>query len=250
MTRPTLREWLFALAMSSGFFGFFAHAGALSVLEDEQLLPDRLAGSSAGALITGLWSSGVDAARMKTELLTLERAHFWDPAPGAGLLRGRLFREKLESILAVKAFSQTRRPLSISVFALGARRTEVRVAGELAPAIHASCALPGLFHPVRLEGRLYSDGGILDRPGFSGFPEGTRLLYHHLSSKSPWRRATSPALQVPRRAGMTTVVLDGLTRVNPFALTRGATAYEEAAQGLRAALGRPVEDGVVRLAVG
>ena len=38
---PTLREWLreqpFTLVMSSGFFGFFAHAGVVSVLEEEGL---------------------------------------------------------------------------------------------------------------------------------------------------------------------------------------------------------------------
>ena len=45
----SLRDWLkegpFALTMSSGFFGFFAHAGMLTVLEDEGFLPSRLSGS-------------------------------------------------------------------------------------------------------------------------------------------------------------------------------------------------------------
>ena len=42
----TLREWLeeapYALGMSSGFFGFFAHCGVLTVLEEEGLLPERV----------------------------------------------------------------------------------------------------------------------------------------------------------------------------------------------------------------
>ncbi|MGB1581430.1 MAG: patatin-like phospholipase family protein, partial [Nevskiales bacterium] len=63
-TKPTasLREWLsesaFGLTMSSGFFGFFAHSGMLSALEDEGLTPARLSGSSAGALTAALWASG------------------------------------------------------------------------------------------------------------------------------------------------------------------------------------------------
>ncbi len=156
---PTLREWLaegpYTLVMSSGFFGFFAHAGVVSVLEEEGLPPARVCGSSAGALVGGLWAAGLPAARIREELLALRREHFWDVRPGLGLLRGALFRQRLEA---------------------------------LAPAIHASCALPVLFQPVRIEGRLYLDGGVLDRPGLAGAPDGGRVLYHHLTSRSPWRR--------------------------------------------------------------
>jgi hypothetical protein len=53
----TLRDWLrggpFTLGLSSEFFGFFAHAGVVSVLEPEGLLPARVVGSSAGALTGG-----------------------------------------------------------------------------------------------------------------------------------------------------------------------------------------------------
>ena len=53
----TLRTWLteapFTLGMSSGFFGFFAHAGVLAALEEQGLTPRAVAGSSAGALVTG-----------------------------------------------------------------------------------------------------------------------------------------------------------------------------------------------------
>ncbi|HET9038276.1 MAG TPA: patatin-like phospholipase family protein, partial [Myxococcaceae bacterium] len=97
---PTLREWLregpFTLVMSSGFFGFFAHAGVVSVLEEEGLRPARITGSSAGALVGALWGAGVPAARIREELLALRREHFWDLRPGLGLLAGALFRALLE----------------------------------------------------------------------------------------------------------------------------------------------------------
>ena len=54
MTALNLGEWLgerpFSLAMSSGFFGFFAHTGVVEVLDEEGLRPARLYGASAGAL--------------------------------------------------------------------------------------------------------------------------------------------------------------------------------------------------------
>jgi NTE family protein len=241
---PTLREWLrerpFALGLSSGFFGFFAHSGLLTVLEDEALLPARLAGSSAGALVAGLWASGVDGPRLRDELHALRREHFWDPRPGLGLLRGRLFRERLDALLHVRTFAACRAPLAISVYDVRARATRVLTAGDLAPAIHASCAVPLLFHPVWVDGRPLLDGGIADRPGLHGLPDdGARVLHHHLASRSPWRGARSMA--VPARRGLLALVLRHLPRVGPFRLEEGPRAFAAARRAAREALDRPAD---------
>ncbi len=116
-TLPTLREWLsagpYSLAMSAGFFGFFAHTGVLSVLEEERLLPEHLSGASAGALVTGLFASGLSTADMQRELFALKREDFLDPAPGFGLLRGRLFREHVGRLLPANTFEGTRIPVAL-----------------------------------------------------------------------------------------------------------------------------------------
>lgn len=252
-TSSTLADWLseapFTLAMSSGFFGFFAHCGALTVLEDRGLLPSALAGSSAGALVTGLWASGMDAVHQRDELMRLRREDFWDPSVGAGLLRGRLFRERLEALLRVRTFEECRAGLALSVFDVKRRRTEVLRTGALAPAIHASCALPVLFQPVRHEGRVLLDGGVLDRPGLDGVEANTRVLHHHLSSRSPWRSAEDPALVPPKRAGLVALVIDGVPRTGPFRLSEGARAFDAARKATERALSQRIEDGVVRLSV-
>lgn len=237
---PTLRDWLrqgpFTLGLSSGFFGFFAHAGAIGVLEEEGLLPARLCGSSAGALAGGLWGAGLPARRLREELLALRRQDFWDPGLGLGLLRGGLFRDRLAALLPVATFEESPRPLAFSAFDLGARRTVVLDAGPLAAAIHASCAAPVLFQPVRLGGRLLADGGVRDRHGLAAAAPGERLLYHHLTSRSPWRRPGSPALRVPVRPELRAVATTGIPRLGPFRLGRAGEAMERAAEGMRAAL--------------
>jgi NTE family protein len=92
---PTLREGLmeepFALGLSAGFFGFFAHAGMVQALEEEGLWPARAAGSSAGALVAGLWASGRDADAIGAILRGLRRADRHPPRPGhrAAPRRGR-----------------------------------------------------------------------------------------------------------------------------------------------------------------
>jgi NTE family protein len=241
---PTLREWLrerpFTLVMSSGFFGFFAHAGVVSVLEEEGLRPARITGSSAGALVGALWGAGVPAARIREELLVLRREQFWDLRPGLGLLAGALFRALLERVLPVRNFEESPVPLALSVWDVLARRTVVLDDGPLAPAIHASCALPVLFHPVRHGGRLYADGGIADRPGLAAVGEGERVLYHHLTARSPWWRRNSAALRVPERRGLRSIALTGLPRLGPFRLARGGEAMDRAAAGAREALARPL----------
>lgn len=251
---PSLKEWLreqpFAMGMSAGFFGFFAHAGVLTILEDHDLLPMRVSGSSAGALSAGAWASGLSAAAFARELLSLRRSEFWDPAPGFGLLKGDLFRKRLSSILPVQRFEQCRVPLAVSVYDLFSRTTYAVSEGELVPAIAASCTLPGLFHPARLNGRTVLDGGIVDRHGLMGMPRNERLFYHHLASRSPWRSAGSPALEIPSplsRPAMAVLVIDELPRVGPFRLEQGEKAFNSARKTMKAALNKSLQNGVVRL---
>jgi NTE family protein len=247
----TLERWLrrepFMLGLSSGFFGFFAHTGLVSALEQRELAPSRIAGSSAGALVGGLWAAGLPAAAIRDALLALRRAEFWDPRPGPGLLRGRLFRRHLERLLPVARFEQCRIPLAVSAVDALRRRVLVLDSGELAPAICASCAVPLLFQPVRLRGRLLVDGGVLDRHGIAGLPAG-RLLYHHLASRSPWRRRNSPALRPPARPQTTSLIVDGLPRLGPFGLAGAAQAYVLAHRAAQRALDAAVDGGRVAIA--
>lgn len=242
--QPTLREWLaarpFALSLSAGFFGFFAHAGFLAALEQAGLRPSRISGSSAGALVGGLWASGRDTEHLVDRLFALQRKDFWDPGLGAGLLRGRLFRGLLHELLDAPTFEGCRAPLTVSVFDVRRRRTRVLDRGPLAPAIQASCTFPGLFHPVWIDGRPHIDGGVADRAGLRGMPDGERVLYHHLSTSSRLRRYLRHS-GVPARSDMVSLVTEGLPRVGPFRLPRGRDAYLTAREALTRGLDRPID---------
>jgi NTE family protein len=247
--RATLREVLaeasFGLALSSGFFGFFAHTGLLAALLDQGLVPSRVSGSSAGALIGGLWAAGLEIVDLRRTLAGLTRDAFWDPAPGLGLLRGRKFRGLLDALLPERTFGRTRVPLAISAYDVLTGRTAVIGDGPIAPAIHASCAVPLMFHPVRIGHRLYVDGGVADRPGLVGM-RSERVFYHHLASR--WSRGPVAARRnaIPRRPGLFSLVLEGLPRPHPFDLTSGPHAIDEAYARTCDALDRPVGDGNVR----
>ena len=245
-----LRQWLeqgpFTLTLSSGFFGFFAHTGMLSALLEAGFLPERASGCSAGALVGGAWAAGVEPAELSDRLLRLQRSEFWDPALGAGLLRGQRFRDLLDGLLPVDTFAACRVPLSVSVFDLFTLRTRSVVSGDLAPAIQASCTVPLMFHPVRHEGQLLVDGGLFDRPGLGGVPLGARVLYHHVPSRLP----RGPLRRIfrrdpPRRAELVSIAFDTLPRSDPFHIEAGHRALELARSEMRRALDRPIERGCV-----
>lgn len=230
----------FTLGLSAGFFGFFAHAGMLAALEDAGLSPAAFAGSSAGALVGGAAASGVTAHALFDVLARVRREDFWDVGPGLGLLRGALFRRILGDTLRAPTFAACPRPLVVSTWELGSRSVRVLNRGDLAEAVHASCAFPGLLQPVSVDGRRLLDGGIGDRSGLAGVAPGTRVLHHHLSSRSPWRGKSSPALDPPAGPNLVALVIDGLPRLSPFALDRGPAAFDAAYRATTRALAVPV----------
>jgi NTE family protein len=240
--RETLREEPFALTMSAGFFAFYAHTGFMTTLEEEGLLPIRVSGASAGALVSASWAAGLNAPELARELERLQRADFWDPGFGPGLLKGQLFRDRMTSLLPAQTFDACRVPVAVSVFDVAKRTTSVIDSGDVPSAICASCCVPFLFHPVRIAGRTYLDGGILDRPGLLGMPKTeSRLFFHHIASKSAWRLKN----EVPRREGMFALVIEGLPRSGPFRLEEGRRAYHAARKATKRALDQKVEDGLV-----
>jgi NTE family protein len=239
----------FDLALSAGFFGFFAHTGMLCALHEAGLRPVRLTGTSAGALVAGLYASGRSPRDIAHVLLAVRTADFSDPAPGLGLWRGRRFRGILERELAAIDFEGCARPVAVSAWDVMRRRVDVLATGDLAAAIHASCAFPGLLQPVRIGSRWYLDGGIGDRAALAGVPAGRRVFHHHLASRSPWRRAGDPSLEPPRRSGLVGLTIGGLPRVGPTRLAAGRVAFERAFEATRAALERPIVDGVVRMMI-
>lgn len=250
-TCATLREWLsiepFTLVMSSGFFSFFAHCGMLSVLEEEGLVPKAVAGSSAGALTGGLWSAGVSTSELSELYFSMEKESFWDPAPGPGLLRGERFRNLIRQISPVERIEQCRHPLTVSAFDLARLRIRTLSQGPFAETIYASCAVPFLFRPIRIGNAYLIDGGVADRPGLAGIREGERVFYHHIASRSPWRRRNSAALRVPWRSNMVSLVIRGLPRPGPNSMHKGRMAWDIAQKATREALDRSVARSVVEM---
>ena len=228
----THHQWLsqepFTLAMSAGFFGFFAHAGLLRALERAHIKPRRVVGVSAGALAGGVVAAGVPISELQRALVTLRREDFWDPGlPFVGLLKGKKFEAMLDDLLepsGIKRLEDCPTPFNPVVFDLLSRDTVVLERGSLNAGIRASCALPVLFRPVRVNGRWCIDGGVRDRPGITGIAEKERVLVHFLVSSSPWRHFFPSSNVLAQADHRRSLVVPDLPRVTPWALQRGPHA--------------------------
>ena len=239
---PNLREWMqeqsFSLALSSGFFAMSAHAGMLNVLEENGLLPQKIMGSSSGALVAGLWASGMDSGSIQYQVEILDRSAIWDPKLGAGILKGDLLKNILKDLVVEDAFELCRIPVSVSVFNLRKRQTEIVQNGSLTTAIRASSAFPLLFQPVQINGKPMLDGGIKDRLGIAGAIPEERLIIHSVVSSQAEKRALGGVLQA---SPLHTRIIRprNLPRVTPFTLSRSREAFVRARDYTTRALDMP-----------
>ena len=163
-----IREKRVGLALASGFFGFYHHAGVLTALHQRGIRPARISGASAGAIVAAMYASGSSPARIVEDLLAVKRSDFWDAhwpwsRTGFGLLAGHKFASMLSSVLAVHRFEDCGIPLSVNAYDIEDGRTRHLDSGALIPAVRASCAVPYLFSPVEIDGRRYWDGGFAEK---------------------------------------------------------------------------------------
>lgn len=227
----TLREWLeepFTLTLSSGFFGFFAHAGLVTVLAEAGLIPQRITGCSAGALTGALWAAGLEPDELMAFYKSVNKADFWDPGFGLGVLKGQKFRDLLAEHSPVQRLEQCAIPVAISVFDVKRCETQVFEAGPLPELVYASCAVPPLFQPLRFERRLYSDGAFKDTGGLAGARDNDRVLFHQLLSRSERKNKKNLIGSHYDRVDLKKVRISGVPAVGPNHLAVGSQAFDVA----------------------
>ena len=148
-------------AFGGGGVRGWAHVGVLSVLERTGLRPDLVAGCSAGAITASYLAAGFSVEHM-TELMRVQntRALFSLRFDRYGLVSTDDFADYLRSHLGDRQIEDLDLPLFIVCTDLETGKEVVIDRGPLVEAVLASCALPGIFAPVRLGGRLLIDGGV------------------------------------------------------------------------------------------
>lgn len=182
------------LALGGGGARGLAHVGALKVLEEEGVSVDVVTGTSMGSVVGGLYAVGYSAAQLESIVVSvdwdvvfddrasrrdvaMERKRFenrynislplqdWEVSLPAGVVAGQrvglLLTETTAPAHSVTDF--TRLPIPFACVAADLERGEAVVLknGDLGDAIRASMAIPTVFTPVMIDGRILVDGGAV-----------------------------------------------------------------------------------------
>ncbi|WP_251358198.1 patatin-like phospholipase family protein [Kangiella sp. TOML190] len=120
--------------------------------------------------------------------------------------------------------------------------------GDLVAAIYASCAIPVMFQPLDYQGFRLIDGGVKDRPALAAAQSDERIFFHHIASKSSWRKKEDPSIQIPKRDNLASLAIYDLPRSGPLKLEVGQEAYQRAYFATRRALNMELIDSNVSVA--
>jgi NTE family protein len=159
---------LVGLALSSGAAKGYAHIGVIQVLEENGIEVDVIAGTSMGAYVGSLWAYGCDGRELERLARELEKPRaIWsliDPVfpPRRGFIRGFAVKKRLMRTIGNVHFADLARPLRVVAANLATLERKVFFSGEVAAAVHASSAVPGICVPIEVDGEIFTDGGIVD----------------------------------------------------------------------------------------
>lgn len=185
------------LVLSGGGARGIAHVGVLQVLEKLHVPIDAIAGTSMGAVVGGLYASGLSPAQIEAtvrsmnwqeafrdrpprEDLTLRRKQEDEnflvqfpigikggrPVLPTGLIQGQSLTEMLRRstlpVARIPSFDDLPTPFRAVATDLETGQAVIMGSGDLTSAMRASLSAPGVFAPVERGGRMLVDGGISD----------------------------------------------------------------------------------------
>jgi NTE family protein len=150
------------IALGGGGAKGVAHIGVLRALESARVQIDIIAGTSAGAIAGSLYAAGKSPDEIEAsirhlrlpQLLTRDRT-------GMGLFSTAGIRRFIEAEVGkTTRIEDLPRAFATVALDIDSGKEKVFDAGLIADAVCASAAFPGIFAPVRIDGRCYFDGGV------------------------------------------------------------------------------------------
>ncbi len=192
-----------ALSLSGGGAAGLGHIPVLEAFDDLGLRPVAISGTSMGALIGAAYAAGLTAAEIRAHVLELcdrplvtARRFFDASAPP-----WKNFTLALDARAAIRAVLPEGLPDRIEALAIPftaaitdyhGRSEMLRDRGNLVDILAASIAIPGLFEPVVLEGRVCVDGGVINNLPVDALPEADLTLAVDAARELPQDRADVP----------------------------------------------------------
>lgn len=154
-----------ALALGGGAARGWAHIGVLRALDEEGIEVSMIAGTSIGALVGGCYLAGkLDELESFARSLTMRRiASLLDfTIRGSGLFGGMRLTRRMQEHLEHLSIEELDRPFVAVATEVNSGHEVWIAAGSLITALRASYALPGIFEPIKCNGRTLVDGALVN----------------------------------------------------------------------------------------
>ncbi len=153
------------LALGGGAARGWAHIGVLKALTAAGIKPDIIAGTSIGAVVGGCFAAGhLDSLEGFARELTPRRifGYLDFNLAGNGLIGGQRLCDRLDKHLGDKRIEDLDTRFTAVATEIGTGHEHWLSSGKLVQAVRASYALPGIFKPVKINGRWLFDGALVN----------------------------------------------------------------------------------------
>lgn len=195
------KPYKLGLALSGGGARGFAHAGALKALNEMGIKPDIVAGVSAGSVVTALYAAGNDP---ETILELFSGIKFTDFAeigvPHDGFFSMDGFKKFLRKNIRYENIEELPIPVVICATDLDNGVPVDFTSGPIAERVAASCSIPIIFKPVKIDGVTYVDGGVLHNLPSWAIREKCKYLIGINCSPMPHRGRPKTLMDVAHRS--------------------------------------------------
>lgn len=154
------------LVLSGGAAKGFAHIGVIKVLEENGIIPDIIVGTSMGSVIGGLYAGGMKLSDIEDRCLKLKAIDLFDlnvfNITKQGIIAGRKFEKLIEKNVKYQMIEDF--PIKYACVACDIVTGEEYVfdSGKYSVATRTSCSMPGIFAPVKKDGKILVDGGVMN----------------------------------------------------------------------------------------
>ncbi len=153
-----------ALVLGGGAFHGMAHVGVIKVLEDEGIPIDLIVGTSAGSMVGAFYADNPNIDSLLPLVESTKAKDVFDFSlfrSNEGFVSGKRLQNYLSKYLKVTEIEDTEIPFVAVTTDIERGVSTHLKAGPIASSVNASCAIPGIFEPVKMYGTTFVDGGVL-----------------------------------------------------------------------------------------
>lgn len=158
------KKYNLGISLSGGGAKGFAHLGVLQALNEHNLFPEIISGTSAGAFAGVLYADGNSPEECINLFKKKKFGRFAKlTVPGGGFFNTTPFNDFLKHHLKAKTFEDLKVDLHVVTTNIEDGKIKVFNSGSLIEPVVASCAVPIVFKPVQIDNKHYVDGGLVKK---------------------------------------------------------------------------------------